>query len=91
MSVCRPAETCGVQDVTQEQLQAIMPNLPVNKAGQYITPMNIAMVEYGIVTHLRQAAFLGQVAWESSELRKWVEDGSLSSFEKYEPGTARGR
>ena len=80
-----------MQDLTQAQLQAIMPELPVNKAAQYIKPMNIAMAEYGVATRIRQAAFLGQVAWESNELRTWAEQGPPSYFDKYESGTALGR
>jgi len=67
------ASHAGGQLVTIEQLHAIMTTLPQAKASAYITPLNQAMAEFQINTRLRKAAFLGQVAHESGEL-KWFHE-----------------
>ena len=54
--------------VTVDQLQRIMPHAGP-RAGVFCNPLNDAMLEFGIETPLRQAAFLAQVAHESGELR----------------------
>jgi len=63
----------GGQPVTIDQLRKIMTTLPAAKATLYITPLNQAMMEFHITTRLRKAAFLGQVAHESGEL-KWFHE-----------------
>jgi putative chitinase len=59
--------------VTLAQLREIMTTLQQTKAAAYITPLNKAMVEFHIDNRLREAAFLGQVAHESGEL-KWFHE-----------------
>lgn len=59
--------------VTLAQLRAIMPTLQQNKASAYLAPLNKGMAEFHITTRLRKAAFLGQVAHESGEL-KWFHE-----------------
>src|SRR6185312_1505860 len=63
----------GGLPVTIEQLRAVMTTLPPAKASLYLAPLNQAMVEFHITTRLRKAAFLGQVAHESGEL-KWFHE-----------------
>jgi len=60
-------------DVSLEQLQSIMPNLPYETAQEYLPHLDAAMVEAEINTPLRQAAFLAQLAHESGELQ-WFEE-----------------
>ena len=64
--------------VTQDELLVIMPNLPLAEAKRYIDPLNRAMDEFQVNTFKRISAFLSQVAYESSELKKWVEDPTIS-------------
>ncbi len=59
--------------VSLAQLRKIMTTLPVAKATAYLPPLNQAMAEFHITTRLRKAAFLGQVAHESGEL-KWFHE-----------------
>jgi|HubBroStandDraft_6_1064221.scaffolds.fasta_scaffold299044_1 putative chitinase len=59
--------------VTLAELREIMTTLQQTKAADYITPLNKAMVEFHIDNRLREAAFLGQVAHESGEL-KWFHE-----------------
>ena len=56
------------------ELSRIMPSLPEAKVSLYLPPLNAAMYEFGVTTGLRAAAFLAQLAHESSELRSWTED-----------------
>lgn len=53
--------------MTLDQLQKIMPNAR-SKAGIFLPALNAAMVEFGINTPARQAAFLSQVGHESGQL-----------------------
>jgi putative chitinase len=59
--------------VSLAQLRRIMPTLQVTKATAYLPPLNQAMGEFQINVRLRKAAFLGQVAHESGEL-KWFHE-----------------
>lgn len=60
-------------NLTVAQLQAIMPRLPAARAADYLPHVNAAMVEFGISSPARMAAFLAQLAHESGELRWWEE------------------
>lgn len=64
--------------VTLPQLRRIMPGLPVNDAARYIDPLNRTMVEFQISTPKREAAFLAQLAHESSDLTDWTEDPTVT-------------
>ena len=68
-------------DISYEQLHAIMPNLPSEKALEYLPFLITAMTEAQITTPLRQAAFLAQVAEESIELTQFTEGQSGREYE----------
>lgn len=78
--------TVNAYSITLEQLCAIMPHCPVVKATDYLPHINAAMTEAQINTKLRCAAFLGEVAEESGELR-YMEElwGPTEQQLKYEP------
>jgi putative chitinase len=54
--------------ISVEQLLSIMPAAH-DRAMLFLSPLNAAMQEFGIITPRRQSAFLAQVAHESVELR----------------------
>jgi predicted chitinase len=62
--------------ISLDQLQTIMPNLPAERAQTFLPWLNAAMDEGEINTPLRMAAFLGQIAAESGELRFWLEQAN---------------
>ena len=57
--------------LTKEQLQAIMPRC---NADQWIDPLNAAMEQFEINTPTRMAAFLAQLALESTETTRLTEN-----------------
>jgi putative chitinase len=67
--------------ITAKHLREIMPNCPASTAEQYVSLLSAAMIEGGITTVTRAAAFLGQLAHESGDLRYMEE---IASGEKYE-------
>ncbi|SKE08592.1 Predicted chitinase [Mycobacteroides abscessus subsp. abscessus] len=69
--------------ITAEQLQAIMPDLSESDVAKYIGPLNQAMLQGGIDTPRRQAAFLAQVAVESEQLKYWEELGDEEYFRSF--------
>ena len=82
--------------ISYAQLREIMPHLSHEKVAAYLPLLNSAMIEAKITTPLRQAAFLAQLAHESSELRSFQEGGSGDAYEgnvKYlgntQPGDGR--
>lgn len=66
--------------ITAEQMLSIMPNAH-DRVMLFLSPLNAAMQEFGIVTPRRQAAFLAQVAHESGELRYTEEIADGSAYE----------
>jgi putative chitinase len=62
--------------VTLTQLHEVMPGLSQAHGHLYIEPLNAALGEFHIDTHLRIAAFLGQIAEESVELNYFEEIAS---------------
>lgn len=66
--------------VTSEQLLQIMPFAKV-RIPLFLEHLNEAMGEYAINTRMRQAAFLGQIAHESGELRYTSELASGAAYE----------
>lgn len=59
--------------VTAGFLCALLPHLSLPRAEQFVAPLNTYLMKYQINTVRRMAAFLGQVAVESSQFRKLVE------------------
>ena len=80
-----PVEPPGF--LTVKQLRTIMPRLTVQRADQFLKPLNDAMKEFEINTPKRQAAFLAQIAHESGEL-KYMEE--IASGEAYEGRASLG-
>ena len=66
--------------ISHAQLQVILP-LAQQRVGSFIDPLNSAMQEADIVSAVRQAAFLAQVAHESAELLYTRE---IATGEQYE-------
>src|SRR5262245_16873403 len=67
--------------LTAAQLRAIMPKLTDARLAEFLGPLNRAMAKYQINTPLRRAAFLGQLAHESGELRYMEEIASGEAYE----------
>ena len=73
--------------MTKDQIYQIMPRCPADQAEAIMK----VMPEIGIDTVLRQAAFIAQIAHESSELTRLVENlnygaaGLVATFHKYFP------
>lgn len=58
---------------TLDQLQRIATSTPRATLEAHLEPMNAAMLEFGITTRLRQAAFIAQMLHESAGLTRMVE------------------
>lgn len=67
--------------ISARQLTAIMPRCPADKLEQYSRCLSAACTEAQISTVTRSAAFLGQLAHESGELRWWEEQSDGSQYE----------
>lgn len=65
--------------ITQKQLKDIM---PLCKADQWVEPLNAALERFEINTPTRMAAFLAQLAHESTEMTRLTEGLSYSSAER---------
>lgn len=74
--------------LTDDFLRQIMPNLSDAKRSAYLPHLQSAMKEFEIVSPLREAAFLAQIAHESGEFR-WMEEiwGPTATQKRYEPPT----
>ena len=72
--------------VTLTQLSAVMPKCPVLRLSSLHPHLESALQEFHIDTPVRTAAFLGQIAHESGELR-WMSEiwGPTAQQRKYEP------
>lgn len=68
-------------EIKIEQLLKIMPLLNKQKAESYLPLLNAAMGEFEINTPKRQAAFIGQLAHESAQLRYFEEIASGAAYE----------
>jgi putative chitinase len=81
-----PRSLSAASFLAMEELRAIMPNAPAVRLAVCFSPLVAAMDEFAIDTPLRAAAFLAQLAHESSELRAWEENlnygapGLLATF-----------
>lgn len=72
--------------LTEAQLKQIMPNLSGQKLLLYLPHLNHAMLVHEVITPLRTAAFIAQLAHESGEFR-WMEEiwGPTAAQKRYEP------
>ncbi|HEX8699171.1 MAG TPA: peptidoglycan-binding protein [Myxococcaceae bacterium] len=78
----RPTDPGPVKGgVSVQQLRQIMPHLSTARANEVLPHLNKAMVEAGINTPKRQAAFLAQLAHESAEFRYFEELASGAAYE----------
>jgi len=68
-------------EITDQNLRDIMPNLPAAKRQLYLPHLNDAMREFEVATYLRASAFLAQLAHESAELRFFQEIASGKAYE----------
>jgi putative chitinase len=66
--------------ITEAQLVRVMP-LARKRIDLWLAPINEAMIEYGIDTPRRIAAFLAQIAHESGSLRYVRENASGEAYE----------
>ncbi|MEW5607944.1 glycoside hydrolase family 19 protein [Pseudomonas juntendi] len=73
-----------------QQLQQILPSAGL-KAGVFAPVLNAAMGKFGIVTPVRQAAFIAQVGHESGQLRYVRELGNDMYLAKYDTGPLAAR
>ena len=72
--------------LTNEQLQAIMPQMPAAKRATLFPFLTAAISEFGIDRPARTAAFLAQLAHESAQF-KFMEEiwGPTAAQRRYEP------
>jgi putative chitinase len=64
-----------------QDLQAIAPYAPVPRLAELAPQLNYTLIEYDIVTPLRQAHFLAQIAHESDYFRALEEYASGADYE----------
>lgn len=75
--------------LTDVHLARIMPTLKEHERAEYYQDLALAMDEFEINSTARAAAFLAQIAHESSEFRFFHEVwGPTAQQEKYEPHTS---
>ena len=85
----RAGNESAVARLTLADLEKIMPASTVASRSAFVAPLNDAMVEFDINTQLRVAHFLGQVSFESGDLRYLQEQwGPTSAQRRYEPPAA---
>lgn len=74
--------------ISTSQLRAIMPTLTEDRAAAFVSPINDAMIAFGIDQNPRRvAAFLAQCAEESGEFR-WLHE--LATGAEYEGRASLG-
>ena len=78
--------------LTETLLKQIMPGLRPADCTAYLPFLQQAMVEFGISTRARAAAFLAQLAHESGQF-KWMEEiwGPTAQQQRYEPTTRKSQ
>ncbi|MFD3811180.1 glycoside hydrolase family 19 protein [Rhodococcus sp. NPDC058639] len=67
--------------VTPDELARIVPGVAPEKINEFIAPLNDAMLQNGIDTPVRQAAFIAQLAVESDSFRTFEEYASGRAYE----------
>lgn len=86
-----PARGGGPGGITIDVLRTVMPNLAADKAEEYLPLLNDAMAQAEIDTPQRQAAFLAQIAHESTELTEFEEGGNDARYKGRGPIQLTGR
>lgn len=69
----------GSDYLKDSQLKAIMPLCNPEKRKIYLPWINISMAYYSINTELRVSMYLAQIAHESTDLSRWVENLNYSA------------
>jgi putative chitinase len=65
--------------ITVDELRRLMPLLTLAQAGAFVPELAAAMAECEIGSKRRRAAFLAQLAHESKQLTRWVENLNYSA------------
>lgn len=65
--------------LTDSQLKAIMPLCNAEKRKAYVPFLNLSMAYFQINTELRVSMYLAQLAHESTDLTRWVENLNYSA------------
>jgi putative chitinase len=74
--------------LSDEQLQAILPDVPAARRARFLPFLQAAMTEFGIDRPAREAAFVAQLAHESGQFRYMEEIwGPTDQQRRYEPQT----
>ena len=79
--ICLIAVASGIEALSEDELKSIMPRVPATKASSFAALLTTEMNGGAIETCCRQAAFLAQVAYESSDLNWFQEMGSGKGYE----------
>ena len=80
--------------ITEAQVRRIMPKAKSENIREFVAAFNGYSDQFGLTTKIRVCHFLGQIAWESSELARLEEnlnysaDGLLKTFPRYFPTRA---
>ncbi|WP_433677703.1 glycoside hydrolase family 19 protein [Nocardia sp. CA-119907] len=78
--------------LTLDDLKSLAPGADPDKLRQYLPYLNRAILEAGITTPKREAAFLAQIIHETDKLKTLTEYGDEDRFNRlYGPQTAVGR
>lgn len=76
-------------NITESQVRRIMPKASSENISEFVKAFNAYSDQFGLTTKIRVCHFLGQIAWESSELSRLEEnlnysaDGLLKTFPRY--------
>lgn len=77
--------------VTADELRKIVPGIPSKRLLRMLGPLNQAIELSGCTTEERKAMFIAQLAHESGGFKFMHELGATPYFDKYEPGTKKGK
>jgi putative chitinase len=65
--------------VSVDELRKLMPKLSLAKAGEYAPLLSVSMREFGVVSKKHRCSYLSQLAVESLQLTRWVENLNYSA------------
>jgi putative chitinase len=74
-----PENFMGQDYLTDSQLKAIMPLLSAEKRRRFTPYLNLSMAYFDINTERRVSMYLAQLAHESTDLTRWVENLNYSA------------